>query len=281
MYHPPSFLLAAIFSLTGLLVSSSAVAGERLKIFILGGQSNMAGSGIPGELPPEYRKHPKNVRMPIPPRDRGRRPATDLVPFAPLPERFGPEVAFAHAIARAWPDKQIVLIKMAIGGTSALAWAPDWTPEGAALTGNERVGALYDRLIKTQVKPILDRYGKEAKVVGILWAQGGRDGKFQKAAETYEANLTKIIKAFRRDLGDSQLPFVFAHTVDAPVTGFPYIEQVRAGQKRVAGSVPRTALVPIDGLSRKRDRTHFDTQGQLELGRRFADAYLKLVDEEP
>jgi hypothetical protein len=280
MYHAPSFLAAAIFSLTGLFVSSSGVAGERLKIFILAGQSNMAGSGVPEELPAEYREHPKNVRMPIPPRDRGRRPATDLVPFAPLPERFGPEVAFAHAIGRAWPNERIVLIKMAIGGTSALAWAPDWTSEGAALTENERVGALYGKLVNRQVKPILDRYGKEAKVAGILWAQGGRDGRFEKAAETYEANLTKIINAFRRDLGDSKLPFVFAHTVDAPMTGFPYIEQVRAAQKRVAEPVPRTALVPIDGLSRKRDRTHFDTQGQLELGRRFADAYLKLVGEE-
>lgn len=62
--------------------------------------------------------------------------------------------------------------------------------------------------------------------------------------------------------------------------GFPHIEQVRTAQKQVAATVPRTSLVPIDGLSRKRDQVHFDTQGQLELGRRFAAAYLKLITDE-
>lgn len=255
-------------------------AAEPMKVFILAGQSNMAGSGVPDELPPEYRKHPERVLMPIPPRDRGMRPATDLVTFAPLPERFGPEVAFAHAMAKAWPEEKIVLIKMAIGGTSALAWAPDWTAEGAAITENDRSGSLYDRLVNRQVKPLLERYGDDAEVVGVLWAQGGRDGRYEKAAENYQANLTKIIEAFRRDLGKPDLPFVLAHTVDAPVRNFPYIDKVRAAQQEVVKSVPHTALVPIEGLSRKSDRTHFDTQGQLELGRRFAAAYLKLIKDE-
>lgn len=265
-----------------LLLTLPCTAGESsLKIFILAGQSNMAGNGVPAELPLEYQKHPDNVLMPIPPRDRQGRERTDLVPFAPFPERFGPEVGFAHAMSKAWPDAKIVLIKKAIGGTSALAWAPDWTRERAAITENDRGGPLYQNLMTYQVQPILERYGEDAEIVGVLWAQGGRDGRYERAAAEYEQNLTKIIKAFRTDLKQPDLPFVLAHTVDAPKRGFPYIDKVRAAQQRITESVPRTALVPIEGLSRKRDRVHFDTAGQLELGRRFAAAYLKLVEKAP
>ncbi len=271
------FLLAA---LAGIPFTARTEEGDdaKMKIFILAGQSNMAGNGVPSELPAEYRKHPDNVFMPIPPRDRGRHPRTDLVPFAPFPERFGPEVGFAHAMAEAWPNEKIVIVKKAIGGTSALAWSPEWTEEGAALTENHRNGPLYTNLMEQMVTPLLERY-KNAEVVGILWAQGGRDGRYEQAAADYEENLTRIIEAFRGNLGNPALPFVLAHTVDAPARNFPYIEVVRSAQQRVAASVPKTALVPIDGLSRKSDRTHFDTAGQLELGSRFAKAYLELTGE--
>jgi hypothetical protein len=275
--RPHIFSAAIVLSLIGSSLVSPCVAGDPLKIFILAGQSNMAGNGVPAELPAEYQKHPDHVLMPIPPRYRKGRSRTDLVPFAPFPERFGPEVGFAHAMAKAWPDSKIVLIKKAIGGTSALAWAPDWTRERAAITENDRVGPLYQNLMTNQIKPILQRYGDDAEIVGILWAQGGRDGRYEKAAADYEQNLTRIIKAFRSDLKKPDLPFVLAHTVDAPERSFPHIERVRAAQKRIAESLPHTALVPIEGLSRKRDRVHFDTAGQLELGRRFAATYLKLV----
>lgn len=270
--------MTLVLWLFGSPLTSPGVAGERLRVFILAGQSNMAGNGVPTELPPQYQQQPDNVLMPIPRRRKGS-PLTELVPFAPATKRFGPEVGFAHAMAKAWPDSRNVLIKKAIGGTSALAWAPDWTRERAAITKNDRVGPLYQNLMTNQVQPILQHYGADAEIVGVLWAQGGRDGRYEEAAAEYEQNLAKIISAFRRDLKSPALPFVFAQTVDAPKRSFPYIEQVRAAQKRIAESVPYTAMVPIEGLSRKRDRVHFDTAGQLELGRRFAAAFLGLVDK--
>lgn len=250
-----------------------------MKVFILAGQSNMAGQGIPKELPPEFQKQPANVLMPVLPGNRPPQRRTELVPFAPATQRFGPEVGFAHEMAKAWPGEKIVLIKKAIGGTSALAWAPDWTREGAASTGNERNGPLYLNLMKEQVKPILERYGQEIEIVGVLWAQGGRDGKYEQAANDYEANLTKIIAAFRKDLGRPDLPFLLAHTVNAQGRGFPFMDKVRAAQQRVAEKVPHTVLVASEGLSRHRDNVHFNTQGQLELGRRFAAAILRLVSD--
>lgn len=255
------------------------ISGSKLKVFILAGQSNMAGQGDPMELTGEFQKHPENVMMPIPPRERKGRQPTDLVPFAPFPERFGPEVGFAHAMAKAWPEEKIVLIKKAIGGTSALAWAPDWTRERAALTKNERVGPLYKNLMEQLVEPIRERYGDDVEIAGVLWAQGGRDGRYEQAAKQYEQNLKKIIAAFRKDLGNPKLPFILAHTVDAQGRGFPHMDQIRAAQERIAKADPHSVLVSSANLSTKRDKVHFDTKGQLELGQRFAKAYLELVKE--
>jgi lysophospholipase L1-like esterase len=129
------------------------------------------------------------------------------------------------------------------------------------------------------VEPIQKRYGDDVEIVGVLWAQGGRDGRYEKAAGQYEQNLKKIIAAFRKDLGNPELPFILAHTVDAQGKGFPYMDQVRAAQERIAKTDPRSVLVSSEGLSTKRDNVHFDTKGQLELGRRFAKAYLELIEK--
>ena len=46
---------------------------------------------------------------------------------------FGPEIALGHEMAKAWPDATIGIIKFSIGGTSVLAWKPDWSKNDAAL----------------------------------------------------------------------------------------------------------------------------------------------------
>jgi hypothetical protein len=40
--------------------------------------------------------------------------------------------------------------------------------------------------------------------------------------------------------------------------------------------VPHTAFVNSDGLKDKGDKTHFDADSYRDLGRRYAEAYLKL-----
>ncbi|MFH1920072.1 MAG: sialate O-acetylesterase [Planctomycetota bacterium] len=61
---------------------------------------------------------------------------------------FGPEIAFAHEIAKVWPDETIGIIKFSIGGTSVLAWKPDWSKKDADRVGQGRHGSLYKRLMQ-------------------------------------------------------------------------------------------------------------------------------------
>ena len=244
-------------------------ADGKLKVFILAGQSNMAGQGQADELSEEFKQPLANVFVPVP-RTGG------LMPYKPQ-GRIGPEASFAHELAKAWPGEKIVLVKLAIGGTSALAWSPEWTAEKAKLTGNERQQSLYKRLME-QVQQLLEN--QDAEVVGMLWAQGGRDAKYEAAAAEYAANLTAIITAVRKDLDRPKLPFIFARTPDLPPRGFPHVDQVRAAQQQVAKQVPQTRLILTDDLSQRGDDTHFDTVGQIEQGRRFAKAFFELTKQE-
>jgi hypothetical protein len=248
----------------GLLASSALAEGDKpVKIFILAGQSNMVGSGQSDELPAEYQTPPDNVRVFS---RQGK-----LVPLKPQ-GRFGPEVSFSHALAKAWPNETIVIVKVAVGGTSALAWSPTWSADKAKITQNEKQGALYDRLM-TQVNALLKQ--EQGEVVAMLWAQGGRDARYEEAAKAYKANLNKIIDAVRRDLKKPKLPFLLAKTVDAPPARFPHIETVRAAQEEISKEVPFTKLISSERLAKHRDNIHFNTEGQIELGKRFAKAFVE------
>lgn len=47
----------------------------------------------------------------------------------------------------------------------------------------------------------------------------------------------------------------------------------------VATKVPHAAFVSAEGLNHKGDKVHFDSAAYRELGKRYAEAYLKMVKE--
>lgn len=250
------------------LSTSAAMANAGTRVFVMAGQSNMAGRAYTRNLPEELRTPPANLRMV----DRDGR----VVPFRSR-NSCGPEVSFGHAMAKQWPDDTIVIVKFAVGGTSTLAWAPEWSEAAARRTANHEQGSLYDQLL-TRLRPVLKQEG--VRVVGFCWAQGGRDARFPDVATDYEANLRPIFAAIRKEVGDPRLPIVLAETVDAPKERFPSVALVRAAQRKVAEADPRIAIVSSEGLATHDDRVHFNAAGQTELGRRFAKALLELVEKD-
>jgi len=235
-----------------------------MKVFILAGQSNMAGTARPEELPEQLRTPPLNVYL----WRNGR-----WGPLTPW-EQWGPELSFGHAMARAWPQERIGIVKLAVGGTSLAAWAPDWSAEQAALTGNAGVGPLYARLMQ-RVRLALESEG--GRVVGMVWMQGERDCRYAAAAAVYDDGLRALIERVRRDLHEAELPFVIGQVNPPAEQGYPYADVVRAAQERVAGEVPHTALVSTDGLPKRADGLHYAPSGLEALGERLAEAYLRLA----
>jgi len=54
----------------------------------------------------------------------------------------------ASEMAKAWPDETIGIIKFSIGGSSVLAWKPDWSKKDADRVGQGRHGSLYKKLME-------------------------------------------------------------------------------------------------------------------------------------
>ena len=71
------------------------------------------------------------------------------------------------------------------------------------------------------------------------------------------------------------LPFVLG-LVNPPPERYPAYDAVRDAQRRAAREFVNVHLVETDDLSKRSDNLHYDTAGNLELGRRFAAMYLSL-----
>lgn len=230
-------------------------------VFVLAGQSNMAGYGTTAKLSAAYRKTPSNVQFYL-----NGYPA-EMSRFA----RFGPEVSFAHAMARQYPHKTIKLIKFAVGGTSLFAWAPNWNLNKARTTRNASAGPLFKKLLQT----IRTHTGKEgSKLSGVLWMQGETDARYPAAAHSYSQNLSHFVQALRRELQSPHLAF-FMGEVDPPIKIFPYRDIVRKAQRTSSKTIRNSQLISTKGLTKRNDHLHYNTDGQIALGMRFAQAYIR------
>jgi hypothetical protein len=195
---------------------------------------------------------------------------------------FGPEVAFAAQVAAARPSDDFLLVKRAASGTSMAAWSPQWDKARLASKYDTAAGPLYRKLLEDYTAAIKDL---PARLTGVLWMQGESDTRYPALGPHYFENLKNLITAFRRDLKDPELPFFFgrvntpadATEDDKKTIKFPYLKQVRAAQERAAREIPAVYLIETDDLAKQPDRIHYDATGQISLGRRFAEAWLKTV----
>ena len=217
---------------------------------ILAGQSNMAGHGQLAEM--------NNPALPAKAR---------LFDLNPRDGCFGPELGFANRFLQMMPLDELWLIKYAVGGSSLFAWERDWSAERAALADDAEKGALYQRLIH-HAKQVI--HGENVHLHACLWMQGESDSRYPSAAAQYQRNLARLIADLRQDLDQPLLQFVIGLVNPAP-SRFACLSTVRAAQLQIAESVPKASLVDTDGLTRHDDELHYDSAGQLELGRRFAN----------
>jgi hypothetical protein len=264
--------MRALRALVVALLLAAGLAGTRQDdqsgpaVFLLSGQSNMVGQGATDELPTDLATLPPTVRLFV---DGERSRIADR-------PRFGPEVTFAHAMAAAWPDRDLVLVKFAVGGTSLLAWAPDWSEDEARRTQNAAAGPLFERLMDYAGVDL----GPAARFAALLWMQGERDARYADIGPDYLARLDAFLSAARARLSAPDLPFLLG-LVNPPADRYPAAGVVRAQQRAAPGRLAATTLIETDDLSKWPDNLHYDTAGQLELGRRFAAAYLESRGEAP
>jgi hypothetical protein len=220
----------------------------------MGGQSNMEGTGKVTDLPKEFQISPKNVRV------WSNTGWLELKPEG----TFGPEVAFAAEISKKWPKQQIGIVKYSSGGTNMAQWgAPKFTKD---INGGSTYYYIWMSMYEAAQKS-----APNAQVVGAFWMQGESDSQKKELANEYKNNLKKLIEAIRRDVGIKNLPFINGKIQSL---NYAFVSTVWKAQEDIAKEIPFSALVNTDAMDN--DKLHFSSKGLIDLGKAFADEFLKL-----
>ena len=242
-----SVLLAAVCGVCFPGLAVHAGAPGDMQIFLLIGQSNMAGRGRV-ELEDQV-THPRIFMLDA---AGAWAPARDPLHFdKPKVAGVGLGSEFARRVAASEPQAKIGLVPCAFGGTSLEQWKPG--------------GALYTNAV-ARMRTAL----RSGQLRAILWHQGEADSAAAKTA-TYPARFAALIERLRRDLGAEQVPVLvgeLGHYRES-YAGF------NAMLPQAVEAVPRCVRVSAEGLGANSDNVHFSREALIEFGRRYFEAYEK------
>lgn len=257
-----AFVLATHVALCFPLAAQDApaeVAKEDFHLFLLVGQSNMAGRGT---LEAEDRTPPPRVLTLT--RAGEWKPAIDPLHFDKMGAGVGPGRSFGMAVAAANPAITVGLIPAAVGGSPIASWVP------GAKSEQTRSHPYDDALARARLAM---RHGT---LKAILWHQGESDSN-PAAAATYQQDLTALIARLRKDLNAPDLPVVIGQLGQlAGSEGSVGRRGVDAAHRAVVAADPAAAFVTSEKLTFNSDKVHFDAPSQREFGRRFAKSFLAL-----
>ena len=204
---------------------------------------------------------------------------------------FGPEIGFAHALTQTGCTDSIAIIKCAVGGTGIARGVDynDYVPEVKGFddggwnwhppTDGREAGHLYQQLIQTVSNALssLERDGRRYDVAAFLWMQGEHEAVLSpRMAGDYARLLKDFIRSVRTDLKTPDLPFAVGE-VNSHSWAFGDI--VRQGQADVCRDDGNAVLIKTTDLSRegRGGPLHFDADGTIELGIRFAEGLKPLL----
>lgn len=246
------------------LMFANVTNADTIKVFLLAGQSNMVGQAKQKDLP-ENLQQPQNDVLLL---SNYKNKSSGLVPLAPgSGNQFGPEVTFGRTMADALPKEKFAIIKFAVNGSNLYN---HWKPT------NDNRGAYYKRfqVVVQNGLDALEKAGHTPQIVGFLWTQGEADAMAKRTTEQYQQDLTEFIADVRKRYG-KDLPFLF-NRLSTGQRAIPADQRqaICDAQDAVAAADPMAWLIKTDGL-KQTDTIHFNAEGQMELGIRFAQAYLE------
>lgn len=238
------------------VMGAAALAAERMELFLLMGQSNMAGRGVVEEqdrtvIPGVFALN----------KERAWVPAVDPIHFDKPIAGVGLGRSFARTLLRLRPGGRIGLVPAAFGGTSLEEWKPG--------------GKLFADAVERARSGM-----KDGRLRGILWHQGEAECGEEGRARSYAERWLPLMKALRGELGLGEVPVVageLGRFLRAEKQPFAGIVNEELAVLAVRGR--RVAFVSSEGLAHKGDELHFDSAGLREFGRRYAMAYAELDGE--
>src|SRR5690625_473405 len=183
--------LSLLLPWIGAVVFAETEKLPRLDLYLLVGQSNMAGRGEIEEI--DRTPHPRVYALG--PEDTWEL-AVEPLHFDIKNRGTGPGLALGKELAERKPEATIGLIPSAVGGTIIDYWAP----------GHPR--GLYEEAIRrTRIAM------KDGELRAIIWQQGESDSTVARAP-LYKDKLIALMKQFREDLERRDLRIVVCGPVD-------------------------------------------------------------------
>jgi hypothetical protein len=223
-------------------------APKNMTLFLLMGQSNMAGRAKPTKKDCVSAENAYRLN-----RDNKWTPATAPLHFDRKMAGYGPGDAFIRAYLAEHPGESIGVIPCSVGGTSIKTW----------VDGVRNLEAAMYRLKAAMV------YGK---VAGVLWHQGESDALRMKSSR-YQKLFSQMVSRVRKEVG-YEVPIVVGEIGTFMPKEAELINPVIA---ECARTTPNCTCVSSEGLNNM-DKYHFDRTSAEKLGERYYQAWKKLAE---
>jgi Carbohydrate esterase, sialic acid-specific acetylesterase len=250
-------LLALVVALAGLLAvpagdSTAKLAGPD-QVFILAGQSNMRGRGMPlsdGEPSDPRLLDWHSTQWAV---------AADPLAYPPRPEDgIGPGMSFGLDAIADLPSQTLGFVQCAISDTPIYSWIPGRFSYEDCLAQVSAAGG---------------------PVSAVLFQQGETDAMKLYKAKAWRANFELMVAGFRSVFGP-EVPIILGELGKLNPDSFKYQDVVRAQQIAAANEDYKVALVHTADLPTA-DGKHFTTDAYKILGHRYADAWWALTNGVP
>lgn len=250
------FMILSAISINGFTQKSKEGS---IDIYLLIGQSNMAGRGLITE---QYanEQDPRVLML-----NQQNEWVTAKHPMhfdKPKAVGVGPGLSFGIAMAKASKKHTIGLVPCAVGGTAIDKWK-----EGA-----------YDSATKTHpyddMALRITEAMKTGKVKGIIWHQGESDSK-PELAQAYLPKLIALLEKLRVLVNDTKVPIVVGQLGRYKEA----YNLINIALEKLPNQVPYTSIATSEDLVDKGDVTHFDSPSAEIFGIRFAKK-MKMLQKE-
>lgn len=247
-----SKIIACLVCCIGFNAHSQTVNSPKpMEVYLLIGQSNMAGRGTP-----DAQSQIVSDAVLMLDKTNNWVTAKDPLHFDKPAAGVGPAISFAQAMLQGNKNIQIGLVPCAWGGSPIKVWQPG-VPYFEHFPYDEAIARAKIAMQKGVLK-------------GILWHQGESDND-PKKAEVYLEKLKALVANLRRDLNAPNLPFVAGE-----IGYFNKVNYINQIVNELPAEIENTAVVSAMDLTDRGDHLHFDTASARELGKRYAAAMQKL-----
>ncbi len=228
-------------------------------LYIMAGQSNMAGRGIIEANDTLTDGHILTLDI----NNQWVLAKEPLHEYEPARIGLDCGLSFAQRMNKRLGDKiTIGMIPCAIGGSSVEQWLYDST---------YRKVTLYTNLI-TKIN-----YAKEyGTIKGMIWHQGESNATARNYVD-YKSKLETLFSKIRNDIHIPDLPILMGELGPyLPQSQFPLAEKINQDLHSITRELNHTGIISTKDFTPKSDTIHFDSNSLRKMGRRYADKMISI-----